>query len=240
MRIRIITPQGITDHGFVDRKIVHITAFGGRGPSGATPWHHHRVWLNTTSKILQDQVQHSGLATRSCARGTWQVESGYRDLLKSVEISEQVARAAEAAEVSVRAVLRGCQVRVSAAAHLRTSMIVPIIEDGRVVEDEIVDVDRMFTKATSMISMSPIFTTTVWTACLCTIRFIRGGLPIFATSSTLRTTSRLKVVVLEQNYRSTARFCRLRARSLLRTSCVRTRTSGRTTTRVSCHRARGV
>ena len=62
-------PQGITDHGFADRKIVHIPAFGGRGPSGATPWHHHRVWLNTTSKILQDQVQHRGLATRSALAG---------------------------------------------------------------------------------------------------------------------------------------------------------------------------
>src|SRR5262249_10104698 len=134
-------PQGITDHGFVDRKVVHLTAFGGRTPSTNSPWYHHRVWLNTTSKVLQEQVERSGIATRQGARGTWRVENAYRDLLKTVEISEHIARAAGAEDVARWAVLSdGTKFGFQPASHLRTSMIVPTIEDGCVVEDEIVDI----------------------------------------------------------------------------------------------------
>jgi DNA helicase-2/ATP-dependent DNA helicase PcrA len=136
--------QGITDHGFADRKLVHFTAFGGRGPSAKTPWYHHRVWLNTTSQVLQDQVELSGIATRLGARGTWRVERGYRDLLRTVDASEEIASAAGAGEVARWAVLsEGAKFAFQPASHLRMGMIVPILEDGRVCEDEIVDVTRV-------------------------------------------------------------------------------------------------
>jgi DNA helicase II / ATP-dependent DNA helicase PcrA len=137
-------PQGITDHRNSDRMLVHLTAFGGRGPSGESPWHNHRVWLNTSSRVLQDQVERGGVATRPGARGTWRVERGYRDLRQTIEISERIARAAGSEEVARWAVLTGGpKFAFQPASHLRASMIVPVVDDGQVVEDEIVEVTRV-------------------------------------------------------------------------------------------------
>ena len=137
-------PQGVPDHGFDDRRLVHVTAFGGRGPSEQSHWHHHRVWLDTTSRTLEDQVERRGVATRNGARGTWRTEHAYPDLLQTIAVSEQIARAADTREVARWAVLtEGAQFAFQPASHLRVSMVVPVEQDGRVVEDDIVAIDRV-------------------------------------------------------------------------------------------------
>src|SRR5205085_1885400 len=80
-----------------------------------------------------------GVATRPGARGTWRVERGYRDLLQTIDISERIARAAGTEEIARWAVLTaGLKFAFQPASHLRTSMIVPIVNDDAVIEEEIV------------------------------------------------------------------------------------------------------
>src|SRR5579864_2067581 len=215
-------PQGITDGGFADRKVVHLTAFGGRGPSAQTAWHHHRVWLNTTSKILQEQVEHAGVGTRPGARGTWRVEKAYRDLLRTVDVSERIAGAAAAEEVARWAVLTdGPKFAFQPASHLRTSMIVPTIQGDHIIEDEIVRVERVpYDGLVHDIDVANLH------------NYCVNGMVVHNSIYSWRSADirnilhfendfpDLKVVVLEQNYRSTSTILQV-ARAVIATNKLR-------------------
>ncbi len=137
-------PQGITDHNHAHRMVVHLTAFGGNSPSIQSPWYRHRVWLNTTSKVVEQQIIHGGIATRTASRGTWRVERAFIDLTKSISMSEQIAHAAGGAEVARwSALTTGDKFAFQPASHLRPTMVVPVYEDGTIVEDEIVSVTHV-------------------------------------------------------------------------------------------------
>jgi DNA helicase-2/ATP-dependent DNA helicase PcrA len=215
-------PQGITDHGFFDRKVVHLTAFGGRSPSSQTPWYHHRVWLNTTSKILQDQVEHAGVATRPGARGTWRVEKAYRDLVRTVDMSERIAEAADADEVAKWAVLtEGSKFGFQPAAHLRTSMIVPVIDGGRVVEDEIVDVTRVaYDGVVHDIDVADLHNYAVNGMLVHNSIYSWRSADIRNILNFENDFPDLKVVVLEQNYRSTSTILKV-ARAVIASNKMR-------------------
>jgi ATP-dependent DNA helicase UvrD/PcrA len=199
-------PQGITDHGFEDRKVVHVTAFGGRGPSAQSPWHHHRVWLNTTSKILQDQVEHAGVGTRPGARGTWRVEKAYRDFLRTVDVSERLAQVAEAEGVARWAALSvGPKFAFQPASHLMKSMIVPTLKDGHVTEDEIVDVRRVaYEGLVHDIDVANLHNYCVDGMLVHNSIYSWRSADIRNILNLENDFADLKVVVLEQNYRSTS------------------------------------
>jgi DNA helicase-2/ATP-dependent DNA helicase PcrA len=137
-------PQGITDHNNQHRMLVNLTAFGGNKPSGQSPWFRHRVWLNTTSRVLEEQLIHGGIATRAGARSTWRVERAYKDLSQTIAMSEQIAHAAGATDIARWATLTsGDKFAFQPASHLRPTMIVPTYQDGSIVEDEIVSVKQV-------------------------------------------------------------------------------------------------
>ena len=137
-------PQGITDHNNPHRMLVHLTAFGGNRPSAQSPWYRHRVWLNTTDRVVEQQVIKGGIATRAGARQTWRVDKMYRSLGQTIELSEQIAQAAGGTEIARWATLTtGDKFAFQPASHLRPTMIVPVLHDGQVVEDEIVSIERV-------------------------------------------------------------------------------------------------
>jgi DNA helicase-2/ATP-dependent DNA helicase PcrA len=72
------------------------------------------------------------------------VERAYKDFVQTVEMSEQIAHAAGDIEVARWAALTtGDKFAFQPAAHLRPTMIVPVWEDGRIVEDEIESVEQV-------------------------------------------------------------------------------------------------
>jgi DNA helicase-2/ATP-dependent DNA helicase PcrA len=137
-------PQGITGHSKPHRMVVHLTAFGGNHPSLRSPWFRHRVWLNTTDRIMEQQIIHGGVATRAGSRGTWRIERSYLELRRSIDMAEQIAHAAGGAEIARWAALtQGDKFAFQPAAHLRPSMIVPVWQDGQIIEDEITSVEQV-------------------------------------------------------------------------------------------------
>jgi DNA helicase II / ATP-dependent DNA helicase PcrA len=123
---------------------VHLTAFGGNEPSQQSPWFEHKLALNTTSRVLEQQIVHGGVATRAGARGTWRVETSYKDLGQTIARSEQIARTAGSTEIARWAALTtGTRFAFQPAAHLRPTMIVPVWQGGEIVEDEIVSVEQV-------------------------------------------------------------------------------------------------
>jgi DNA helicase-2/ATP-dependent DNA helicase PcrA len=135
-------PQGITDHNNTHRMLVHLTAFGGNHPSLQSPWYRHRVWLNTTDRVLEQRIVHGGIATRAGGGSTWRVERSYRDLAETIVLSEQLSGAAGGAEIARWAAFsKGEKFGFQPASHLRPTMIVPVWQEGKIVEDEITSIE---------------------------------------------------------------------------------------------------
>lgn len=126
------------------RLTVHLTAFGGNSPSLQAPWYRHRVWLNTSDRVLEQQLLHNGLMTRPDNQQTWRVERSYKELERSAMRAEELSRAAGGAEVARWAALTsGDKFAFQPAAHLRPTMIVPTWRDGQIVDEEIVAVEQV-------------------------------------------------------------------------------------------------
>jgi DNA helicase-2/ATP-dependent DNA helicase PcrA len=124
------------------RMLVHLTAFGGHEPSRATPWFRHRVWLNTTSRLLEQQIIDNGIATRSGQRATWRVERVYKELEETSRFAEEIARAAGELDIMRWATFTsGGKFAFQPAAHLRPSMRVPMWQGGKIVDEEIAAVE---------------------------------------------------------------------------------------------------
>jgi DNA helicase-2/ATP-dependent DNA helicase PcrA len=138
-------PGGLGSEEKPHRLTVHFTAFGGNGPSIESPWYRHRVWLNTSNRLLETQVIHGGIATRPGKAGTWRVERIYKEMQRTAAYAEQVAQAAGGADIARWAAFSsGDKFAFQPAMHLRPTMIVPVLEGTQIGEDEIISVDTSY------------------------------------------------------------------------------------------------
>jgi len=142
-------PSGLTGKTTgLDRRVVHLTLFGGNEPTLRSPWFRHRVWLNTSGKVLEEQMERGGVAVRAGNRQTWRVEKVLSDAADAARLAEKIARVAgdyvgDKDEIARWASLTETgKFSFQPASHLRPTMIVPIEEQGRVVEDEILSIEE--------------------------------------------------------------------------------------------------
>ncbi|MDZ4718255.1 MAG: UvrD-helicase domain-containing protein [Roseiflexaceae bacterium] len=136
-------PNGSSGGTRLDRMLVHLTVFGGNAPSIESPWFRHRVWLNTTDPIVEQQLVQQGIMTRAGKRDTWRIERSHTKLEQSAALAEQIAEAAGGLDVIRWAMLTTSEkFALQPAAHLRPAMIVPVWHDGRVVDAEIIAVEE--------------------------------------------------------------------------------------------------
>jgi DNA helicase-2/ATP-dependent DNA helicase PcrA len=126
------------------RRQVHITLFGGKAGSLRHNWRWHRVWLNSTDKVTELSLQRRAVATRQGAQGTWRVERHVRDAEMALSLADEFAKFAESPEVAFWALLSdGHKFSFQPASQLHPTMIVPVLDGGKVVDDEIVSVERI-------------------------------------------------------------------------------------------------
>jgi len=136
-------PGGSSGSAMPDRMLVHLTAFGGNPPSTDAPWFRHRVWLNTTDRLVEQQIMREGISTRSGQRDTWRIERAYKELDRTAHVAEQIAQAAGGIDVVRWAALTDAdKFALQPAAHLRPGMIVPVWKDWQIIDAEIAAVDR--------------------------------------------------------------------------------------------------
>lgn len=123
--------------------VVHWTAFGGPPAAGPAGFR-HRVWLDTPERVLTRQVVRAGTAPGVGPLYTWRMERNFRDLAQSTQAADEIAQAAGGAEIARWAALTsGEKFAFQPAAHLRPTMILPVWQDGALVEDAIVTVERV-------------------------------------------------------------------------------------------------
>ena len=141
-------PKGIAGDRQPNRIAVQVRMFGDSRRTEASPWHAHRVYVNTSDLDLQQQMISRGYATQPGRRGTWKVGWSNLDYGVVLRQAEEVSRAGDGLELAFAAFLTDTQTPGGAtrkydlhpASHLHPGMVVPVEVDGHIEDDEIVQV----------------------------------------------------------------------------------------------------
>lgn len=131
------------------RNIVNLRYFGDGRITEESPWHAHRVDLWSSDPKLAKQLKALGYNPRIRSRNNWRVGINrlqYNDIQES---AQKLSEAANDSEILVGAFLVGKgksplaqKFILMPVSHLHPSMIVAIEKDGKIIEDEIVEVSH--------------------------------------------------------------------------------------------------
>ena len=138
-------PKGIAGNRLPTRVTVQLRMFGDTRRSTRSPWNAHRVDINTSDEALREEMERRGYRPRPGRRGTWRVGWSNLDYGQALRLAHEVAAAggglevAQAAFVTASTSPGGLALKfdVQPASHLHPTMIVPVEEEGRIVEDVI-------------------------------------------------------------------------------------------------------
>ena len=135
-------PKGISGNKSPDRQIVNFTMFSDKRASQQSPWHAHRVSLNTTDRKLEKQLQSQGHYTRTGRRNTWRIEKVRLDYDDAFKLANQIAHAAGDLEIQSSAFLVGNRkYDFQPASQIQPKMYLATERDGELVEDLVESVE---------------------------------------------------------------------------------------------------
>lgn len=131
------------------RNVVNLRYFGDGRITKESPWHAHRVDLWSSDKTLAENLRNKGYNPRIRSRENWRVGINRLQYFDIQDAAQKLSEQAGDAEIVVGAFLTEKQGQTLAprfslmpASHLHPSMLVAVEKDGRIVEDEIVEIRR--------------------------------------------------------------------------------------------------
>ena len=128
-------PKLISGNRSPDRQIVHFTMFSDKRVSQRSPWHAHRVSLNTTDRELEKQLRSQGHYTRTGRRNTWRIEKVRLDYDDVFKLTNQIAHAGGGLEIQYSAFLvDNRKYDFQPASQIQPKMHVAMEQDGELVE----------------------------------------------------------------------------------------------------------
>ncbi|MCZ6676482.1 MAG: UvrD-helicase domain-containing protein [Candidatus Poribacteria bacterium] len=135
-------PKGISGNKSPNRQIVNFTMFSDQRISERSPWHAHRVSLNTTDRRLEKQLQARGHRTRPGRRNTWRIEKVRLQYDEAIKLAHQIAQAAGGLEIQSGAFLVDNQkYDFQPASQIQPKMYLAVERDGELVEELVESVE---------------------------------------------------------------------------------------------------
>jgi DNA helicase-2/ATP-dependent DNA helicase PcrA len=132
------------------RNTVNLRYFGDGRKTAESPWHAHRVDLWSSELELANQLKSLGYNPRIRSRNNWRVGINRLQYDDIQEEAKKLSNAVGGAKIVVGAFLTdkgnaplSQRFNLMPASHLHPSMIVTIEIDGQIVEDEIVEINRV-------------------------------------------------------------------------------------------------
>lgn len=123
---------------------VHFTAFGDAALARSAPWYRHRVWLEGGDQPLGLALHPAGTAIPAEQPNNPRFARSYVQMDRTARVAEALAQAAGDVDlVREAAFTHGEPFAFQPAAQLRPTMLVPVLQDGRVVDDEIVAIESL-------------------------------------------------------------------------------------------------
>ena len=137
------TPQGTF------RNVVNLRYFGDGRKTAQSPWHAHRVDLWSSEPALAEKLRLEGYNPRIRSRNNWRIGLNRLQYDDIQQTAIKLSQDADCADIVVGAFLTDAgdaplapRFSLMPASHLHVSMLVAVEEDGRIIEDEIVEVSR--------------------------------------------------------------------------------------------------
>lgn len=145
-------PKGIAGEKDPQRVVVNLSLFGETRRSEASPWHAHRIALNTTDVTLKTQMSAQGFSVRAGQRDTWRIETNRLSFEQAQSLAHEISTAGNGLDIRQTAFLSnvrrtgGQTVKydMHPASQLHPTMKVALLKNDTIIEDEIVAVNRHF------------------------------------------------------------------------------------------------
>ena len=137
-------PKGTSGYKNTDGQIVHLKFFEDPRRYKTNPWGMHRIALNTTDRNLEKDIKTSGFYTREGRKNTWRTEIGRMSYEEAENIATKLSKEAGNLDISYEAfLLKGKEkLYFHPASHIQRGMIVGLLKDGKIVEEEIIGVEQ--------------------------------------------------------------------------------------------------
>ncbi|HSX42230.1 MAG TPA: UvrD-helicase domain-containing protein [Candidatus Saccharimonadales bacterium] len=136
-------PQAVTtelSNLYPGRAQAYLIQFGDSRVETKLPWHAHRVRLTTSNTALLERLSNAGIETRADKKSR-RVETSRKHFADAYTLAEELSKAGEVdLHRAARLTKEDRNFPWQPAAHLRPGMLVPIVEDGKVVTAEIAEV----------------------------------------------------------------------------------------------------
>lgn len=136
-------PSGTTRFK-TERKVLRLDWFADTRRSTASPWCATRVALHTTNAQLKRTVVKHGYSARRSKKNTWRLELTRLKIAAAEQEAKKLQLLLPGVEMVRSAWLTDTKkMLLMPAAHLRVSMLLPILKNNKIIADEIVAVKKM-------------------------------------------------------------------------------------------------
>lgn len=135
-------PKGVASRISPDRQLVHMTLFSDKRLSKKSPWCGHRISINTSNKTIEEMLKQQGHYTHTGNRNTWRIETSSWSYENALALAEKIAKDGGDLTINHSAfIVDDKKFLFTPVSHLRESMEIGILEQKKVVLDEIESVD---------------------------------------------------------------------------------------------------
>ena len=133
--------RGTSGYKNGDRQIVHLKFFEDPRKYKAHPWSMHRVTLNTSDKKLEKIIKKAGFYTRVGRKNTWRTEISRMSYKEAEDVAKKLSEKAGNIEISYETFLLKDKEKLyfHPASHIQPGMVVGFYKKGEIVEEEIVE-----------------------------------------------------------------------------------------------------
>jgi len=131
-------PKGISGYKQPDRQIIHLKFFEDPRQSIKSPWGAHRISLNTSDQSLERKIKQHGFYTRPGKKNTWRTEIMRLKYSDAQKTAQDLSKAAGDIDISCEAFLgKKRKFFFHPASHIQPKMIIATENNGIIKEETV-------------------------------------------------------------------------------------------------------